>query len=173
MADYPERWDRKSVPAINPSHPVHRDIASSVTFYPYDDPRALFGNHVEHILNPHPDIPTPDTFPPALVRAATAYLDAHSEALQPADHGMLVQWLLPICGAVRNPPTEEDFKRRVGALEIAAGSLPAFVFSPSTQRLGLSTWVFMPAVADLLALVSEAHGPALERLRAVRRIAGQ
>lgn len=164
MTDYPERWDRKLVPEINPNLPVHRDPAFLPI--PGGDVAGIF----DALMNPHPDIPVPVSFP--LVRAANAYLEGHREALQPPDHGMLVQWLLPIAAAVRNPPTEDDFKRRVGALEVGAASLPGFCFSPSTQRLGLATWVFMPAVADIIALVSEVHAPALERLRAVRRIAG-
>lgn len=126
---------------------------------------------LDQVMHPHPDTHIGSWSRKRSDEAGGVLFDLQ-EALRPATGPELLAWLWPIAGSVRNPPTESDFKRRVAGLELGAASIPHVGFNPYTQRLGLSTWLFFPAVADIVELVSADVAPLLERVRALKVIAG-
>lgn len=147
------------VPEINHSAPVRRM------------PDVLVVAVVSLMASPHPDIPRQTGWSDGIRDYAKAHLESMGRDLAPADAALLTKWLLPIAAGVGNTPTEDDFKRRVGALELGAATLPALVFNAATQRLGLTTWRFMPSVAEVVELVTAAHRHDLDWIAAVRTIA--
>lgn len=127
---------------------------------------------VDRVLSPHPDMPKIHIWPKHQFDEAGMVLYELREALRPATGPELLAWLWPIAGSVGNQPTESDFKRRVAGLELGAASIPHVGFNPYTQRLALSTFVLFPSVAEIVALVSADVAPLLERVRALKVIAG-
>lgn len=126
---------------------------------------------VDTVLRPHPDVGL-IVWTSARADEAGMVLYELREALRPATGPELLGWLWPIAGSVRNPPAEDDFKRRVAGLELAATLVPHVAFNPLTQRLGLAIWAFFPSVAEIVELVSADVAPLMERVRALKVIAG-
>jgi hypothetical protein len=122
------------------------------------------------LAHPHPDIPSPKTFPDGTVAMAKHLLAEHEPLMTPASHAVLMAWLWPIADGVEFTPGESDFFRRVRALEIAASDVPHVAWTLASQRRGLQTWHRLPSVAWILQLVGEDVAPLLSRVRQLRRI---
>lgn len=91
-------------------------------------------------------------------------------ATGPASRSALITWLMPIAAAVRNPPGPE-LDAKIGAIAQACSDLPAWVWSGAAQSEAMRRWAWWPAAADVHELLTDVHGRALARLRALRRIA--
>ncbi len=136
-------------------------------------PPSLVGAVTLLLAPPHPDIPVPVEWGESVRQEARSYLAVMADDLEPPDARMLIQWLLPINkGLAAKKLDETDFKQLVEALELGAATLPAMCFNATTQRLGLGMWTWMPSVADVLALVSDAMASELDWIRSVRQIGG-
>lgn len=82
--------------------------------------------------------------------AAEHKLPALTTTRGPATAHDWAQFLKPIAAAVRNPPTETDFKARVAAIAHALPDVPAIWLTQAwRQREAMRAWQFWPAVADV------------------------
>lgn len=86
-------------------------------------------------------------------------------------HDALLQWLLPITGAVRNPPAPDELKLRIPAIGSACCELPSGVFCKGAQSDAMRQWVWWPAAADVYELVTKFSAKELGVLAAIRHIA--
>lgn len=127
---------------------------------------------VNTILKPHPDIPTPRVLPAALVEMARATLDELEPMMAPAPEATVTLWLWPIADGVEFTPAEDEFFRRARALHLVAVDVPHVAWTLEAQKAGLLAWRRLPSVSAVIDLVLPPVRPLLNRVRALRVIAG-
>lgn len=127
---------------------------------------------LDAVLRPHPDVGIPKTFPPATRALAGEVLQALGAQMVPASRDVLLAWLWPIADGVEYTPTEDEFYRRLAALEIVNVGIPHVAWTIAAQQEGLRQWRKFPSVSAIVALVIEPVMPLLSRVRALRIIIG-
>lgn len=138
--------------------------------FPKDVPVALL-RAVTTILNPHPDIPMPKTWPADVRQGARQALALLTPLCEPATEEAVAAFLWPVADAVEFTPPEDEFFRRVRALWMAAEEVPHVAFTREAQLSGMRTWPRMPSVSAVLDLVLPPIFPLVTRRRALRMIA--
>ncbi len=127
---------------------------------------------VTQFLDPEPHAGPRVRFLSEEMRArAAAFVAEMDRRSEPAPLPMVVAWLLPIAGAVRNTPAHADFNIRAGAVRIACLELPGWAFNERAQAVAISRWAWWPAAADARDLLAEQAKPILDTTRALRALA--
>lgn len=104
---------------------------------------------MEAALNPHPDLGKYFAAP-AVVSEALAILPALEKAAAPTTKAQISRWLLPLGGAVGNPPVDDrDYRRRLLLIVQVSGDLPAIVFSAKSQTEALRQFDWWPSPAKV------------------------
>lgn len=111
------------------------------------------------------------TIAPHLRERAAAYLAEADRAAAPASPGAVAAWLAAVCGAVANPPTEDEYRVRAGAVAAACSDLPGWVFNAETATLAVRRFQWFPSAAEVYALLGEATKAHRDTVRALRAIA--
>lgn len=145
MSDFPERFELPPIPG-------HLAVI------------------INNLSNPHPNIPVSFSWPKPVHDLAHAQLQILAPMCVPIEPARLVQWLWPTLGAVRNPPTEDDFKRFVVALELVAVNIPHVAWTKAAQRELIELYAFRPAVADVVDVVRPPVMGLISRVRWLRHI---
>lgn len=73
-----------------------------------------------------------------------------------AEHADWARFLKPVAAAVRNPPTEADFKTRVAAVAMSLPHIPAeWLRQPWRQAEAMRLFQFWPAVFDISQMFAD------------------
>jgi len=96
---------------------------------------------------------------------ALELIPAYELLCAPSNRAVIEAWLRPLVFSVRNPPEAEHFDGRLRSVIIGCAELPLGVWSEETMNLALRTFQYMPAGADVYALLS----PVAERLQRTLR----
>lgn len=132
----------------------------------------IVADAVMQFLDPDPHAgPRVRTLPEEMRTRAAAFVAEMDRRAEPAPLGLVVAWLVPIAGAVRNCPPPEDFNIRASAVRVACLELPAWAFNERAQAVAISRWVWWPAAADVRELLAETAKPILDTTRAFRALA--
>ena len=102
---------------------------------------------------------------------ALAILPALELAATPATEAEVSAWLLPLGGAVANPPADRtEYEIRVQLIARASGDLPASVFTPEDDG-GAAHVQILAYPADVDALLRPRAREILRTLAGARRVA--
>ena len=118
---------------------------------------------IESVIEPHPDVPTVQTLPEGARLHVRALLGKLLPLAGPAPRPVLLAWLWPIADAVEYPPAEDEFFRRLAALELVAADIPCVAWTKESQREALRIWKRFPSVAAIVQLVVGAEVQALTK----------
>jgi len=132
--------------------------------------------HVQSVLNPHPDITYPSVFTEGVRDAAVEEIKRMEPICYPATPEMLVAWLWPIAHGVAHPykgDLEDEVTLKATVLGRASRDIPYVAWTQDAQVSGLRKWHYMPSVAQIIEVVLPPVKPLIDRMRALRLIAGE
>jgi hypothetical protein len=90
---------------------------------------------------------------------------------RPTERAMIEDWLELLRASVANPPDDDGFARRLNAVAMVCGELPAPVWGKETIRAAVKAFKFWPSVAEVFELLDAHRKRLLAELRALDRIA--
>ena len=148
---------------------IARQDSRAIAVEPVLSPPVLLA--IREILEPHPDLGFPTEWPAALQTTVQAPIAALTLLCAPVGMRQLREWANPIGPAVRNPPTQDDFRVWLAALYAGCKDMASGAFAADSQQACLLTFKFFPAVADVAEVVKPRSMALRAKLRALQIIA--